>query len=218
MIAVIALTGGMFVVATAAGRISGSLALQVDALDFLNVALTGSLCLGLAGASPTVRARAAMAKGLALTVLGLWLLALTACRVLALDIPDTEVMTSAAVLGLAVNLAGSRLLTRASEWRAMRLCLRNDMVGNGLVIAAGIGVWATGTDWPDLVVALNLVVLFLNAALHILREAWTDLHGGRAADPGADALASLGYVFPDDARPGWRAHVHSHDRKMRLTA
>ena len=74
LVAVIAMNATMFVVEMSAGHLAGSQALQADALDFLGDALTYGLSLAVIGASVRVRTTAALAKGISLLLMGLWLL------------------------------------------------------------------------------------------------------------------------------------------------
>src|SRR6478752_10751968 len=69
---VIAINASMFLVEMGAGALAGSQALQADALDFLGDALTYGMSLAVIGAAVRVRAWAAFAKGLSLTLMGLW--------------------------------------------------------------------------------------------------------------------------------------------------
>src|SRR5262245_49395533 len=98
--AVIAINAAMFLVETGAGALAGSQALQADALDFLGDSLTYGMSLAVIGAAVRVRAWAAFAKGLSLTVMGLWVLAATAYHVLVLGILGAYVMRLVGFLSL----------------------------------------------------------------------------------------------------------------------
>jgi len=75
---VIAFNAVMFAVELTAGRVSGSQALQADALDFLGDTLTYGISLAVIGASLTTRATAALFKGVSLSTMGLWVFGSTA--------------------------------------------------------------------------------------------------------------------------------------------
>lgn len=82
-------------------------------------------------------------------------------------------------VALLVNVTAALLLIphRAGDAniRAVWLFSRNDAIGNvAVVIAAGLVAW-TGTPWPDLVVALVIVGLFLHAAWSIIKDASREL-------------------------------------------
>jgi Co/Zn/Cd efflux system component len=173
--AVIALNGGMFLVEMTAGAFAGSRALQADALDFLGDTVTYALSLAVIGMSLRARATAALAKGLSLAGMGLWVLGATIYQVLILGTPKAEVMGIVGALALAANLASVLLLLRYRDGdanvRSVWLCSRNDAIGNVAVMLAAVGVWLTGTAWPDLAVAAIMAGLFLWSALQIVRQA-----------------------------------------------
>jgi len=88
----IAINASMFVLETTGGALARSQALQADALDFLGDALTYGITLAAIGAAITVRARAALFKGITLSLMGLWVFGATAYHVLILGIPKAELM------------------------------------------------------------------------------------------------------------------------------
>jgi Co/Zn/Cd efflux system component len=71
--------------------------------------------------------------------------------------------------------------------RSVWLCSRNDAIGNVAVVAASLGVFGTGSAWPDLAVAAVMATLALTAAHAIVSQARTEL---RSVAP-----------VPIDARP-----------------
>jgi Co/Zn/Cd efflux system component len=173
--AVIAINGGMFLVEMTAGAMAGSQALQADALDFLGDTATYAISLLVIGMSLRVRATAALFKGMSLAAMGLWVLGATAWQVLVLGVPQAEVMGIVGVLALAANLTSVVLLMRYRDGdanvRSVWLCSRNDAIGNVAVMLAAVGVWLSGTAWPDLIVAAGMASLFLWSALQIIRQA-----------------------------------------------
>ncbi|MCP4381532.1 MAG: cation transporter [Hyphomicrobiales bacterium] len=177
--AVIAINGVMFLVEMAAGTLAGSQALKADALDFLGDTATYSISLFVIGMPLVWRARAALVKGLSLGAMGLWVLGSTAYHVVVLGVPQAEVMGAIGFLALAANLASVLLLLKYrdgdSNVRSVWLCSRNDAIGNLAVIIAASGVWATGTAWPDLVVAAMMASLFLWSSVKIVSQALGEL-------------------------------------------
>jgi Co/Zn/Cd efflux system component len=65
------------------------------------------------------------------------------------------------------------------------LCSRNDAISNVAVMLAGLGVFGTGSAWPDLVVAAVMASLALTAGLAVVRQAMAELKQvpGHASDP-----------------------------------
>jgi Co/Zn/Cd efflux system component len=93
--------------------------------------------------------------------------------------PDASVIAPVALAALAVNVVCLVALTRhkrddlnmASVW----LCSRNDIIANVAVLVAAGVVAATGSAWPDLVVGLSIMALFLQSAVKVLAEARREL-------------------------------------------
>lgn len=177
--AVIAINAGMFVVETVGGSLAGSKALQADALDFLGDALTYGITLAAIGTAVAVRARAALFKGLTLSLMGLWVLGSTAYHVLILGVPKAEWMGAVAFAALAANLTSVMLLAKYKDGdanvRSVWLCSRNDAIGNIAVMLASGAVYWTASAWPDLIVATLMAGLFLWSAALILNQAIAEL-------------------------------------------
>jgi Co/Zn/Cd efflux system component len=163
----------------AAGTLAGSQALKADALDFLGDTATYSITLFVIGMPLVWRARAALIKGLSLGAMGLWVLGTTVYHVLVLGVPQAEVMGAIGFLALVANLTSVLLLLKYRDGdanvRSVWLCSRNDAIGNLAVIVAASGVWATGTAWPDLIVAGIMASLFLWSSVLIVRQAVVEL-------------------------------------------
>ena len=183
---VIAINAAMFVVEMTAGALAGSQALQADALDFLGDTLTYGLSLFVLGMSLRVRSTAALAKGISLAAMGLWVFGSTAYQALILGVPKAEIIGAVGVAALLANVASVLVLLRYKDGdanvRSVWLCSRNDAIGNVAVIGAGAGVYLTGTAWPDLAVAALMAGLFLWSSLQIVRQAVAEMrHDGARA-------------------------------------
>lgn len=198
---VIAINAAMFFVEMTAGALSGSQALKADALDFAADAATYGLSLAVIGASLRLRAQAALAKGVSLFLMALWVFGSTAWNVLVLGLPQAEVMGVIGFLALAANLASVLILVAYKDGdanvRSVWLCSRNDAIGNVAVMAAALGVWGTATAWPDLIVAAIMAGLFLWSSAQILGQSLAELREEKSARA-AQAPAE--------------AHDHAHDR------
>lgn len=172
---VIAINATMFVIEMITGHLAGSRALQADALDFLGDTLTYGISLAVIGASLRVRATAALAKGVSLLMMGLWVLGSTVYSLFVLGVPQAHVMGIVGFLALLANLASVLLLVSYKDGdanvRSVWLCSRNDAIGNVAVMIAAIGVWGTSTGWPDLIVAGLMATLFIASAVQILAQA-----------------------------------------------
>ena len=186
--AVIAINAAMFVVEMTAGRLSQSQALQADALDFFGDALTYGISLAVIGASVRVRATAALAKGISLAAMGLWVFSSTIWQVFVAGVPEAEVMGIVGLLALIANVASVVLLMAYKDGdanvRSVWLCSRNDAIGNVAVMVAALGVWGTATGWPDLIVAAIMAGLFLSSSVQIVRQALAERRGGHVRGEG----------------------------------
>ncbi len=172
---VIALNALMFIVEMSAGHLAKSQALQADALDFLGDALTYGISLAVIGASIRMRTNAALAKGVSLLLMGLWVFGSTMYRVLYVGVPEAQIMGVIGFLALLANLASVLLLIRYKDGdanvRSVWLCSRNDAIGNVAVMLAAVGVWGTASGWPDLIVAAIMAGLFLSSSFQIIKQA-----------------------------------------------
>ena len=189
--AIIAINAIMFGVEMTAGALSGSQALQADALDFAGDTATYAISLAVIGMSLRTRATAALIKGLSLGAMGLWVFGATVYQVLVLGVPRAEVMGVVGLLALAANMMSVLLLLRYRDGdanvRSVWLCSRNDALGNIAVMLAAGGVWLSATAWPDLVVAAIMAGLFLTSAFQIVTQALRERRVG-AATPSAAPL------------------------------
>lgn len=204
---VIALNGVMFAVETLAGHLAGSQALKADALDFLGDTLTYGLSLAVIGRPLRVRSAAALAKGVSLLAMGLWVFGSTLWQVLVLGLPRAEFMGIVGFLALAANLASVLLLARYKDGdanvRSVWLCSRNDAIGNVIVMVAAGLVWWLASPWPDLAVAFVMAGLFLHSATLILRQAFDEWRSG------VDRGALMGHGH-DHSHDGHGHHDHDH--------
>lgn len=172
---VIALNAIMFAVEMTAGHMAKSQALQADALDFFSDALTYGVSLAVIGASIKVRTMAALGKGISLLLMGVWVFGSTIYRVMYLGVPEAEIMGVVGFMALATNLASVALLVKYKDGdanvRSVWLCSRNDAIGNVAVMFAALGVWGSGSGWPDVIVAGIMATLFLSSAFQIIKQA-----------------------------------------------
>jgi Co/Zn/Cd efflux system component len=174
-----AINAGMFAVEIVAGVAAHSAALQADALDFLGDSVNYAISLGVAGMMLQWRARAALLKGASLLLFGLWVLASTIWMALAGTLPHAETMGVIGVLAFLANLACAVMLWRHrggdANRRSVWICSRNDAIGNIAVVVAALGVFGTGTAWPDIAVAAILAGLGVSGGWLIIRQARTEL-------------------------------------------
>lgn len=175
----LAVNAAMFVGEMGAGVAGGSRALQADALDFLGDAANYAISLGVAGMALAWRARAALVKGGTIFAFGLAVLAATFWAALHGATPRAEVMGVVGFIALVANAAVAALLFRYrtgdANMRSVWICSRNDAIGNLAVMFAAIGVFGTGTAWPDLIVASVMAGLGLWGGAQIIGHARAEL-------------------------------------------
>ncbi|MDT9600711.1 cation transporter [Sphingosinicella rhizophila] len=175
----------MFAVEIWAGATANSRSLQADALDFFGDAANYAISLAVAGMALSWRARAALVKGISLLVLGAWVLLSTAYAFFFGTLPNAETMGVIGVMALVANVGVALLLFRFrtgdANMRSVWICSRNDAVGNIAVVAAAVGVFGTGTAWPDLAVAGILAMLGISGGLQVIVQARRELRPERVS-------------------------------------
>ena len=182
---VVLLNVGYGVIEIFGSFLSGSQALQADALDFVGDGLISFLGLIAVGWGLAARAKAALLQGVFLGLLGLGVIGSTLYRVFVEHEPETLLMGGFAVVAFIVNVAAALVLLPHrkgdANMRAVWLFSRNDAIGNLAVVVAAVLVGALSSSWPDLLVAFAVAGLFLQSAWSIIRDARSDLkQAGRA--------------------------------------
>jgi Co/Zn/Cd efflux system component len=174
----------MFFVEIVASVVAGSVSLRADALDFLADALNYVIALAVIGSSLRWRASAALVKGGIMALFGLWVAGSIIANTLIRAMPEAEVIGAVGLVALVANVSVAALLYRhrASDSQAMSvwLCTRNDCIANIGVILAGIGVWISGTPWPDIGVAGIVAYLGVSSAVRIARRAIVEMRSSHA--------------------------------------
>ena len=171
----LAINAGMFIAEIAAGMLAGSAALQADALDFFADAANYAISLAVLGMTLRWRAGAAWLKGASMGVFGLWVMGTVVWHAVHGSVPHAPTMGAVGALALVMNLICLVLLTAFRDgdanMRSVWICSRNDVIANIAVLLAALGVFGTGTGWPDFLVAALMAGLALHGAAQILRDA-----------------------------------------------
>lgn len=177
----------MFAIEIGAGLAARSTSLLADSLDFLGDAANYGLSLFVLGMALQWRARAAMIKAASMGIFGLWVAGTTIQHALAGTVPEAPVMGVVGTLALIANLGVAALLWRwregDSNMRSVWICTRNDAIGNLAVLAAAVGVFGSGTGWPDYIVAAIMSGLALVGAFQVTRQAVAELAHTRRTAP-----------------------------------
>ncbi len=177
--AALLINAALFGVELAGGLYAQSVSLLADAVDFFGDAVNYGVSLLVLGMAPVWRARAAWAKGFSMGAFGVFVLGRALWSVGTGTVPEPLTMGVIGTLALVANVAVAGMLYAWREgdanMRSVWLCSRNDALGNLAVLGAALGVFGTGTGWPDLAVAAVMGVLALTAAASVLRQATAEL-------------------------------------------
>jgi Co/Zn/Cd efflux system component len=186
LFAVLAINAVMFAVEVAAGLAAGSASLQADALDFLGDTGNYAISLFVVGMALRYRALAASLKGATMGVFGLWVIGVTAWHMWHGTLPEAFTMGAVGTAALLANAASFGLLWAYrggdSNMRSAWICTRNDVLGNLAVLGAALGVFGTGTGWPDIVVALIMAALALQGAYLVLTQSLSELRASASPE------------------------------------
>ena len=203
----------MFAVEIGAGLQAGSLSLLADAVDFAGDALNYGVSLAVLASALAWRARAAVLKALSMMGFGLYVLGAAVWSLWYGDVPQAMTMGVVSLVALLANVGVAWMLYAFREgdanMRSVWLCSRNDAIGNAAVFAAALGVFGTGTAWPDLLVASLMGALALQGGWSVLRQARTELKQRDGGAPANDApTCSNRDTDHDHAHDA--AHDHAH--------
>lgn len=169
----------MFGVEIVAGLHAGSVSLLADSMDFAGDAANYGISLAVLSMGLLWRARAAWVKGMSMAVFGVFVLGKAIWSAFTGIPPEALTMGLVGSLALLAN-AGVAFLLYAyrdgdANMRSVWLCSRNDAIGNVAVMLAAAGVFGTGQNWPDLLVALIMAGLSLSAGVTVVRLARQEL-------------------------------------------
>jgi len=165
----------MFFVEIIGGSHARSVSLWADALDFAGDAANYAISLAVLSMTLYWRATAALVKGITMAAFGIfvivkvfwsWWLGVT---------PEPMLMGAIGVLALTVNVISALMLYAFRDgdanMRSVWLCSRNDAIANIAIIIAAIGVFGTGTMFPDLFVAFVIAYLGVSSGLAVIKQA-----------------------------------------------
>jgi cation diffusion facilitator family transporter len=169
----------MFVVELGASWTSGSVSLMADSIDFFGDAANYGISLAVLAMAASARSKAALFKAATMGAFGAFVLGKALYNLRAGVTPEPITMGAVGLAALAVNAGVALMLYRFrtgdANMRSVWICSRNDAIGNVAVMLAAVGVFGTGTAWPDLLVAAVMGVLALAGAWTVLKQARNEL-------------------------------------------
>ncbi|MBW7471003.1 cation transporter [Marinobacter sp. M216] len=186
----------MFLVEGIASIQSGSVSLMADAIDFFGDSANYILSLSVLSMGMLWRGRAAMIKGLTMATFGLVVWARAIWIAQTGITPEPLTMGAVGLLALTANVSVAVMLFRFregdSDMRSVWLCSRNDAISNIAVMGAALGVFGTGSAWPDLMVAAIMGTLAVTAGVSVVRHARKDIAEARSESmqPAANTSSS----------------------------
>lgn len=173
------INSAMFVIEIISGLNANSVSLLADAIDFFGDAMNYGISLAVLSMSLMWRARAALFKGFTMGAFGLFVLASAVWSYMQGHEPEPYTMGSIGMLALIANVSVAIILYAYREgdanMRSVWLCSRNDAIGNVAVMIAALGVFGSGSAWPDLLVAGIMASLGLSAAVQIIKKASSEI-------------------------------------------
>jgi len=174
----------MFVVDVLASQRSGSVSLLADAIDFAGDAVSYGMSLAVLSMALIWQSRIAFIKGVSMGVYGLFVVGQVVWSAMEGQPPEHITMGLVGFLALLANVSVAVLLYAFREgnanMRSVWLCTRNDALGNLAVMLAAIGVFGTGTAWPDLLVAMVMATLAITASWSVIRQSRAEMSSGKA--------------------------------------
>lgn len=171
--------GAMAVIELAGGLKADSVSLIADAIDFIGDAANYAVSLFVLALAPVWRARTALIKGMTMGGYGLFVLGFAGWNLYRGAVPEPATMGLIGAMALIANVSIAVLLYayRAGDanMRSVWLCTRNDALGNVAILLAAVGVFGSGSGWPDIVVAVVMGVLGLTAATTVIKQARAEI-------------------------------------------
>lgn len=177
----------MFTAEALAGVLAHSTALLADSMDMLGDALVYGFSLYVIARAPIWLTRAALLKGIVMAGFAIGIAVEVLAKLARGLTPDAGIMVGVALAALVANTAVLTLLWRHRvddiNMRSAWLCSRNDVIANGGVLLAALGVGLSGSAWPDILIGLAIAILFAISAVRVIREAlgYLPRADGRAA-------------------------------------
>lgn len=173
LIKLMAINGGMFVVELFAGLIAQSMGLIADSLDMLADAGVYGISLYAVGKTVALKKKSALANGYFQLILGLGIIFETVRRFIYGSEPEPTYMILVSLVALVANVYCLALLSKHKDgevhMQASYICSSTDVMANIGVVIAGIAVFFTQSQYPDLIIGIIVTGIVLKGAATILK-------------------------------------------------
>lgn len=177
---VLAINAVMFIIIVGAAIYSGSTALLANSFDNFGDAITYALSLYAVSRGVSTKAKVALFKGVLILMAALIVTGQIIYKIYMPSVPIFETMGVFGLFSLTANSLCLFLLWRhrhedvnmSSVWE----CSRNDIASDLSVIIAAGAVWLFGSGWPDIVIALALVMLLYRSSFRVISSATAELN------------------------------------------
>ena len=171
----------MFVAQTIYGFLSNSASLLGEGAHNVGDAFVLATTVYLLASSQVVKARLALLKALLMFSFGLLPLFQVYETIMTQTVPAHLPITLLGVFALFGNIASTLLLLSYRDkdvnLKSAYICVRNDALGDLLVITAGLVVMFTGSYWPDVIAGLIITVVIIFSSIQIALESLGIING-----------------------------------------
>ncbi len=170
----------MFLIEIGFGFYANSLALMLDATDFLGDSLNYGIAIFVLSKPKKWQSVSALIKASFMLSFGIYVLTSGVYRVLTDIQPNGKIMIYVSFFALIANASVSYLLFKfrngSSNQQSVWLCSRNDVINNLITIVAGVFTLLYYSKWPDLIVAMVMSFLAISSAVKIFQQVKKELN------------------------------------------
>jgi len=169
----------MFFIEFTFGILSKSTALLADSLDMLGDATVYAFSLYVVDKSSKWKARAALLKGILITLFAFFVLGEAINKMISDILPMAKTMGTIGIIALAANFSCLLLLLKHRDddinMHSTWICSRNDIIANISILVAAVLVSYFNSKWPDIIIGVFIAVVFLKSSVSILTESFKEL-------------------------------------------
>lgn len=164
----------LFIIELISGFISNSMGLIADSLDMLADSIVYGLALFAIGGTLLRKKNIAKAAGYIQLILAIWGFIEVLRRFIGIEsLPTFQTMISISILAFIGNAICLYVLQKSkskeAHMQASMIFTSNDIIVNLGVILAGVFVYITHSQYPDLIIGIIVFILVVKGAFNILK-------------------------------------------------